>query len=88
MAYRTKELVYEILQIKKDLDEDIPEWSDTLELMDALKLIIEIKKLIELENIQLHSFETARNIKRMSRAIDTIKGYIYELKAKNNIPIK
>jgi len=75
MADETKELVYEILQIKEDLDKDIPEWSDTLELMDDLKLIIDLKKLRQFEII-------ATNLNGLVQSIDDIHSMLYKIQEK------
>lgn len=75
MADETKELVYEILQIKEDLDKDIPEWSETLELMDDLKLIIDLKKLRQFEII-------ATNLNGLVQSIDDIHSMLYKIKEK------
>jgi len=75
MADETKELVYEILQIKEDLDKDIPEWSDSLELMDDLKLIIDLKKLRQFEII-------ATNLNGLVQSIDDIHSMLYKIKEK------
>jgi len=75
MADETKELVYEILQIKEDLDKDIPEWSDSLELMDDLKLIIDLKKLRQFEII-------ATNLNGLVQSIDDIHSMLYKIQEK------